>query len=275
MTRILYANGCSFTAGAELEHEDPELLKSMIPADRFDPHSAVRKYRRAMAWPSRLGSLVGAEKVINEGRSGGSNARIVRLTVNFVGQYLTDGGQPRDLLVCTGFTNLSRHERFNLRKAAREAGPDAGWELLKPDLTKWKNHGASRASAAANRAYYADIYSELQAAGIFVQHVLLLQSLLGGLGIPHFFHDALSANDPPVAHWADELKNTMQLLRPESYRSLHRSGGRVEFKAGQSFEFWLKQSGLPVAPGGHPLSAGHEGWARLIHADMTAIGMFC
>src|SRR5580704_4865619 len=90
MTRTLYAIGCSFTAGAELEHEDPELLESMRPADRFNPNSAVRRYRRAMAWPSRLGSLIGAEKVINEGRSGGSNARTVRLAANFIGQYLQD-----------------------------------------------------------------------------------------------------------------------------------------------------------------------------------------
>jgi len=273
MTRTLYANGCSFTAGAELEHEDPRLLGSMIPADRFNPDSAVRKYRRAMAWPSQLGSLIGAEKVINEARSGGSNARTVRLTTNFVGQYLADGGRPGNLLVCVGFTALSRHERFNLRKGAPGADQDAGWELLKPDLSKWKHHGASRASVAANRAYYVDIYSELQAAIIFVQHVLLLQSLLGGLGIPHYFHDALAINDRPLAHWKDTLKNTTQLLRPESHRSVHRFGKHVEFAADQSFEFWLTQSGLKVAPGGHPLSTGHDGWARLIYADMTTIGI--
>src|SRR5690348_4076041 len=135
MIRTLYANGCSFTAGAELEHEDPKLLESMIPADRFNPNSAVRKYRRAMSWPSRLGSLIGTEKAINEARSGGSNARTVRLTTNFVGQYLADGGQPDDLMVCVGFTALSRHERFNLRKAAPATDQEVGWELLKPDLT--------------------------------------------------------------------------------------------------------------------------------------------
>jgi hypothetical protein len=73
MIRTLYANGCSFTEGKELEEEDPEMLvlaKSRDMASQL----RVRAYRNSLSWPSHLGKQIGVETVINAGRSGGSNA---------------------------------------------------------------------------------------------------------------------------------------------------------------------------------------------------------
>jgi hypothetical protein len=195
----------------------------------------------------------------------------VRLTADFVGRYLAEGAPPGELLVCVGFTDLARTERFDPGTATPGADPEAGWQLLKPALSR-RRHGADRAGLAANRAYYAYIFSELQAAISFLQQVLLLQELLSRHGIPHYFHDALDTNHEPLWRWGNQLENLLQLVRPQSHRSVQRNGTRGRFAADRSFEHWSECSGLALAPGRHPLSAGHEDWARLLYEEMMAIG---
>ena len=51
------------------------------------------------------------------------------MTLAFVSRYVASGGSPEDLVVCLGFTDLARTERYD----PDESGADAdGWQLVKP-----------------------------------------------------------------------------------------------------------------------------------------------
>jgi len=86
---ILYANGCSYTSGCELE----------------GPNVGDSQYNKDRAWPSILAKKLGA-KVINESKAGGSNDRIVRTTLD----WILNNSSTEELLVVIGWTDPYRSE---------------------------------------------------------------------------------------------------------------------------------------------------------------------
>ena len=275
MIRTLYANGCSFTEGKELEEEDAELalaVRSKDPAVR----TRVRAYRNEHAWPGHLGRLLGVETVVNAGRSGGSNARSVRMTYDYVCSYLAAGGRADELLVCIGFTDLVRTERYeNLpgMDSRSDAPFDDGWGLMKTNLSGQK-HGADRAALRVNRFYYRHMFREEQAAVTYLHHVLNTQFALASLGVRCHFHDALGVNREPISRHALLTQHLLHFVRPGVHRSIHAVGnGEMEYRDGHTFEEWLIRSGAPRASAQHPLSEAHRLWAGLLHAELKENGI--
>jgi hypothetical protein len=269
---VIYANGCSFTAGSELENENPALARSSASGDRFDPGSPLRRYQKEHAWPAVLGTILGARRVVNEARGGGSNARAVRLTIDFVSRYLASGARGDRLLVALGLTDPARHERF-ASECPQDGGREEEWRLLKPALSR-RRHGADRWDLACNRAYYGRIHNEHQAARRYVEHVLVLQAVCDRHGVGHHLHDALTGTVESIAVWQRPLQPALDLLWSERHRSLTRIGGEVGLRAGRAFEDWVAKAGVPTGPGGHPLSAGHRGWAQELSRELRMEGLF-
>ncbi|QKW08922.1 hypothetical protein HUT18_23610 [Streptomyces sp. NA04227] len=270
MIRTLYANGCSFTEGKELEEEDPELRLAGQSKDILT-QTQVRAYRNKKAWPSHLGRLLDVETVINAGRSGGSNARAVRMTYDYVCSYLAAGGSAEELLVCIGFTDLVRTERFTSMPGVdvRSDAPfDDGWSLMKTNLST-KKHGADRSGLKVNRFYYRYLFTEEQATVTYVQQVLNMQFFLSSLGVRFHFHDALATNAEPVNRFSLITQHLINFVKPGAHRSVHSAGkNEMAYKDGHTFEEWLVRSGAPRASAQHPLSEAHQQWARLLHSEL-------
>ncbi len=265
MTSILYANGCSFTAGSELEQEHPELRHIPPRRAKADPRSELYTYRQRHAWPSRLADLAGFERVINEARGGGSNARCVRMTLAFVSRYVASGGSPADLVVCLGFTDLARTERYD----PDESGADTeGWQLVKPRIPNDPN-ALGGYWRRCTTAYYRYIYSERQAAITFFEQLVSMQAVLAALRIRYYCWEATADNPPRVQrHW-ENVKHLASLLAPRHHRSIEHAPTPA-FATGRSFEDWSNASGLPLGRMGHPFSEGHLAWAEILLGDLRA-----
>ncbi|WEO95420.1 DUF6071 family protein [Streptomyces sp. FXJ1.172] len=274
MIRTLYANGCSFTEGKELEEEDEQLRLAGHSTDIHTQHK-VRAYRNKKAWPAHLGRLVGTETVVNAGRSGGSNARAVRMTYDYVAGYLAAGGPADELLVCVGFTDLVRTERFESMPGVdvRSDAPfDDGWLLMKTNLST-KKHGADRNALKANKLYYRHLFTEEQATVTHVHQILNLHFFLSSLGVRHHFHEALATNAEPINRFSLLTQHLLQFVKPGVHRSVHAMGnGEMSYREGHTFEEWLVRSGCPRATQQHPLSEAHQQWATLLHSELKANG---
>jgi Family of unknown function (DUF6071) len=265
--RVLYTNGCSFTAGTELEQEDPGISRN--GADSAETQLRITAHRQHWSWPNQLGKLLGADTVVNEARGGASNARAVRMAIDYVCAFLREARPAEELMVCLGFTDLARNERFETAVAGADGVAARGsWELLKPRLERrW--HGADWRARRINRLYYRYIFSYEQAVIGYLHQLLNLQFMLSSLGVRFYFHDALATNAPLIAQLQPETNRLLQQVRQGTHRSIcHLIGSQTAFQAGLSFEEWSLRSGVPLGSGGHPLSEGHRQWASLLFSEI-------
>src|SRR5580658_8310376 len=112
----LYSNGCSMTYGSEL-HDDA--ISRICSNDT---------YRWRYAWPNRLGEMIGATGVYNDGVPSGSNDRILRTTVEFVSTWLGKGLPPSALIVIIGWSQPRRRE-FYVDGDFRQILPSHGYRI--------------------------------------------------------------------------------------------------------------------------------------------------
>jgi len=268
MIKTLYANGCSFTAGSELEQESPSLTRD---SDRKDFHaiSEMRRFQRAHAWPARLAKLLGVSEVVNEARGGGSNARAMRMTIDFVANYLAAGCDPALLVVCIGLTDLARSERF---PSTGLAG-NTEWEFLKPKLSLRSQIIVTSASRRANRLYYSYVYSETQAVSSYALQLIGLSFTLASLRIELQFHEAMEDNRTALLR-NPEVARPLGLMNPKIHLSMLADGtSGPDFEPFGSFEAWTASRQLPLGVGGHPLSAGHDEWAKVLYKNLCDRGV--
>ncbi len=88
----LVANGCSHTAGAEIEFP--------MQGKCYDK-----------AWPKHLADMLGYNHT-NLSISGGSQKRIIRTTIEFIGNYLIEGKDLKDLFVIVLWPGPYRTELY-------------------------------------------------------------------------------------------------------------------------------------------------------------------
>jgi hypothetical protein len=143
--RLLVANGCSQTRGAELA--DPE----------------------TQAWPALLARELGIPH-LNMARDGSSNRRIVRTTVARLPLICEEARvSPQEVLVLIAWTHTVRHE-FHVPGKRPEPtahhAVDHNWE----DIGPWRQQAGHRQS----RAFYDHLWSdEGQIANLFLDWLLL------------------------------------------------------------------------------------------------------
>ncbi len=101
--RTLYANGCSFTLGDELNHPEVERFPSIIA------------HTRNMF-------------VTNEARCGAGNEEICRKTMNYLMEYIDSGKDPKDLDVIIGWSLVSRWEYYD--QSTEKDMLDFMWEVM-------------------------------------------------------------------------------------------------------------------------------------------------
>lgn len=98
---ILYANGCSWTAGGGLEPHFVHLHNGLPDNDK----------RLSLLWPHHLGSLLRADQVHNLANGCGSNQRILRKTYNWLLSKTPE--ELAQTVAVIQFTEWSRFEKYD------------------------------------------------------------------------------------------------------------------------------------------------------------------
>jgi hypothetical protein len=275
MIETLYVNGCSWTAGNELE-TDPEFLKFMRRHRwrRQDPDDDINwnlinrrgqvvctadQHFDLFNWAGELKKLIGANTLINAAAGGGSNDRVVRTTIEYV-RTLSPLQRSKTLIVI-GWTLAERSEimvgqhwqRFNPAQLFSETA-DRQYITDQRQLT----------SIDQTQQYYlSTIFNDRQRVHNYIQSVYLLSNLLDNLGIHYYFFNALPAwwtagSDQVSFDVVTEFSS--DLLWQEQHRHIH---SRHDTMFG-----YVHKHNLPTARYGHPLSQAHKKWAQHLFGYM-------
>ena len=230
MIRLLVAAGCSCTAGWELADRDAE------------------------SWPAVLADLFDLD-VVNLGRGGASNRKIVRTVVSELPDLITDRGRrPSEVIVIPAWTEVVRHEyyrrpsRAEARAMTRRYGrprPGAGWRPIQPAL---RDQGDP-----ASVAFYEHLWSdEGQISNLLLDWVMFDRWLVA-LGVLARYAFAFplpgavpSVAEPLLAQVPGEL-----------------TFGGIPPRPGTAFLPMTRK--MERGPGGHPLQAGHALFAGELH----------
>ena len=130
---ILFTNGCSFTSGTP----SPELV---INSEQYNEQWQVGEHRLddftscyqdvPFSWPY----LVMSDKVINLGRQGSSNARILRTTLNFLDKVNKKTLQDCVFVICWTMCNRQEYWYKNVPFKVEPSLP-GHYQVMKPQLS--------------------------------------------------------------------------------------------------------------------------------------------
>ena len=272
MTDTLYVNGCSWTAGSEVELS-PEFLQFMQQQglsrqDAADPFnwnlvdsagnmvSTVDQHWDQFNWAGRLRQLVSADTLINQAAGGGSNDRILRTTTEYVKSL--PANQRHSTLIVIGWTVADRSEIM----------VDQHWQRFNP-VQQFSTTVDTRLLSDPARIAQYDVYQQHYVSTVFndrqrihnyFQTVYLLSNLLDNLGIPYYFFNALPAwwhagSDEVSFDVITEFAS--ELAWAESHTNIHNRHDSM-------FGF-VHENNLPVAQYGHPLCSSHQHWASHLY----------
>jgi len=218
---LLYANGCSMTMGAEL------------------PDAA------ACAYPSLLAKRFGL-KLFNNAQGGSSNCRILRTSIQWVCEYLGDGGRPEDLFVLIGWSGPDRRE---IAFSAEELSDgDVFWRSLHIHHAL---DGAPADFVQLRKLIIRSFWCDRESMTRFLIAVQSLQGFLASRSIRFCFCHAM-----PVCELHPELVPLVRNVNRDSF---------FEFmSSSMDFLTYCTQACLPKGALQHPLQEGHELWAGLL-----------
>ena len=266
MIDTIYANGCSWTAGDEIE-KDPKFIESLL-LDGFiyKPNTwavldkdesyicAPSDFWSKFNWPSQVGKNLNVSTVINESVGGGSNYRLLRLTCDFILAYPPE--KRENLLVIIGWTSIDRKEihlrdkntweRFNYTQPFSKTVemPD---RFDRARLNGYDNY---------QKDYISYIFSEFENAKIYFQQLFLLSNLLENLKIKYLFFNAFQF--PDYSHpkldenfIPDELKNDVKWYKTNN-----------SIINDETMQTYVYNKKLPIAEHMHPMIDAHASWAE-------------
>lgn len=249
---VLYANGCSWTAGNGIEH-DPLFQK--VPVDNLS-----RAWTQ-LSWPAHLSSLIGADTYINDAMGGGSNQRIVRTTCDFIRTWART--KDSNLVVVIGWTSCERREIY------AKYHDCAGYISLNP----WQKFSDQIKNSAKTWSKY--LIKELthyhwlhsrylmdpqDSTGQFLREVWLLSNMLDNLGIKYLFFSSISGFGFPGTGiiMDDAMAATVDHMSHPRFMGMDKDYTMSRFCYDQ---------GHALSPCHHPMISAHKAWAE--HLDQA------
>lgn len=254
--KILYTNGCSWTAGNGIEF-DPTL--NHLPA------AERASNMRTKNWSSVLGAMLGYD-VINESQGAGSNRRMVRTTCDYI-QSL-DKEIHKDLLVVLGWSTVDRNElllddgnnyqwcMFNATQKISEHHPKLNNYFLKivDDIQE---------------KYMKYIMNSRMSYTYFFQEMYLMSNLLENLNIRYIFFSSL----PWRKYATDTTRNVeeefaMQISHLKRPNILNTRDCDDKLNVMSDF---CRLNNVPMAPNHHTMIMGHKLWAEHLYKEIRNV----
>ena len=275
MIKTLVVNGCSWTAGNELEH-DPAFealihsvgLRKHNPQDYNDWNlvdntgeivSSFDKFYDQLNWAGRLREKLAIPDLVNLSTGGGSNTRILRTTIDHVTTLPED--KRSETLIVVGWTISERDELYVADSWQRWNATQTFSSTV--DRLTLNNDKLIKKLDKFQEDYIALVHNDYAAVYRYFQQSYLLANLLDNLGIHYFFFNALPAwfSAGPLASNIDIVeKFNQQIQWQETHRKMLSNNDTM-------FEF-VNLGSYPVAPYKHPLSQGHLAWANYIYETL-------
>ena len=222
MFDCLYVNGDSWVYGSELIDPVGD------PHNHFSPEHD--RYRTSFYWPRLVADRLGLE-LIDGSAPGSSNDRIVRTTVEDIGQLMIDGRKP---LAVVAWSQL---HRFELPKGNLYTSYVSPNDSDLPNCVKeiWKTYSSDRS----------DLYR-------WALQVVLLNSFLKSNSVSYLATTVFKEN-----YWMFEKVSEEKEFRPYLSQMISRGDLRRHL-LNMSLSSVLKQyADVTYGPGGHPLEQGH------------------
>lgn len=270
MIDTLYVNGCSWTAGNELE-TDPCFLKMLVKNELqfFDPTNPVdlrlvnqqseivgsaQQFYDDFNWASRIKKKLKIKNLINHAAGAGSNARILRTTTEFL--LALPEKQRKSVLVVIGWTVNERDEIF-LKNHWHYFNSTQKFSTTVDRLTLPDNEFIETVDKF-QQDYIVNIQEDIAGVQRYFQGVYLLSNLLENLGIPYYFFSALPqwwTSGPLQLRHSESVDETFptQVEWYQNNKFIHPMQDNM-------FTF-IHENNYPCGTHLHPLSAGHAAWA--------------
>ena len=275
MTDTLYVNGCSWCQGYLLQ-EDPAVISYALSLGyeflsdfRVKLHGefvsdAYQPIYDEFNWAGVLRKQLGIPKLVNQSLGAGSNARILRTTLDYV-KTLTAEQRSKHLVVI-GWTLPDRGElylddragtqRWELFNAAQEWDTLTPPEIYEPEFR--------RRVTEFWRRYVTDIHSNYASVKLFFQQSYLLANTLENLGIRYYFFNTFPVFwglDDPV-----QLESFNADIEQHHYQL-------STMPVGHCFAQQVSDKPEYLLSDGHPNSLGYRLWADTLYTAITQRGL--
>jgi hypothetical protein len=241
---MLYANGCSFTAGTGLEDEEK-------------------------AWPYILGENMGIDKenILTEAHKGVSNQYIIRSTISTVSKILSETeNRP---FCAIGLTAPSRREYFH-PKSNQLIHKIPSPEFTPIDgLDETTNVELNVFNALYMKYFWSPVYDF----HLYMTHVLTMQNFFKQNDLDYVIFNSLNL----TTNLVEETK-FKELCEQAGMKHIFKQFDMDRIYEDQTFftymydkELYFKEEGTEAFM--HPNEEAHEGWANILMKDITATMM--
>lgn len=265
MVSKLYVNGCSWTAGDEL-NLDKNLLKyvesngyriSKDYSNYINEHNHVvghlSDFYNKFNWGSRICELLDINEYVNDAVGGGSNERIFRTTIEFLMNCSEE--YKKNLLVIIGWTSSDRREVF-IKSTKTYEKLQGGFEFSKTISHPIKiNRNLMDEYNRYHRLYYEHMYSYFDSIMKYSQHVYSMSNILENLKVKYVFFNSIESCTN--IDWSGESKYLNTFFNWKANNSNIITSTHMQ-------DFVIK-NGYEIGPQYHPLSDGHNAWGDFVH----------
>lgn len=280
MIKQLYVNGCSWTAGNELDQdlafdlyidslglykEDPadDLNWNLLDKNTKEIRALYGDYYNEFNWGKHVADHLNLSYT-NAAAGAGSNARILRTTLDYV-LSLTEQ-ERKEVLIIIGWTCSDRNEIY-LENAWQV------WNHTQPfgqTVNRMLFNDEKTIAAVERIQEQTCVYINSDTANLqnYFQSVYLLANTLENLGIEFFFFNAL-----PAWWIGGDLKCSIDVEKEfKKYVEWHEQHPRI-LGASNSMYGFIHSNKIPVAKHLHPLCQGHRLWAYYLLDNMEHRGL--
>lgn len=172
----LFASGCSFTWGGELFKQLHDEHGNILDENNI---CEINQRRLNVTWPKHLSDMLGCSEFHNHSMGCGSNARIVRKTLEFFIPKILDGEDLSDWVVAIQWTEPSRFEFFDTITNT--------WAIAKHDVVLFEKNREYTLKDREDILHYYTYNNDVSWGSNFFLQILALGNLLKTNNIKYVF----------------------------------------------------------------------------------------